>query len=295
MLSLYESVYKSKINLNECVIVGGKFNKDNTILAKNRDRMYVPKIKIVHDAIDMVEVVYLLDEMTGWIEGMNSYSIGIINSSLLVDDDENELRNVKLTGEKSKDSPRILKALTYTSIKDAVNSVANWDSGVSGHNFVANKKRIFHIESTKRHRPIITEVQKGDFEVYTNHGMSYQDIGYQHGRKFLSSKLRKSTIENTVKGDEVAISLLDKLNNQKKKVDFYNPVRDSYGMKTTSQLAMDLHDLVFYFRGVEENFEYSGYEDRISKKFPKYTKKIKVKILDPIKLTKYEKKIESDN
>lgn len=282
-MRLYESVYE-KPRLSECVIVGGKFNKSNTILAKNRDRMYVPKIKIVHDAIDMVEVVYILDEMTGWVEGMNFYSVGIINSSLLVDDDENELVNVKLTGEKSKDAPRILKALSYTSIKDAVNSVANWDSGISGHNFVANKKKIYHVESTKRHKPIITEILNGDFEVFTNHGFHYQDIGYQHGRKFLSSKLRKSTVENTIQGNEVALSILDKLNNQKKKFDFYNPVRNSFGMKTTSQIAMDLFDLVFYFRAVEQSCEFLGIENRLEKKYPKYKPRIKIKVLPSISL-----------
>ena len=285
-MKLYESIYNQKPLLNECVIVGGKFNKSNTILAKNRDRMYVPKIKIVHDAIDMVEMVYIQDEMTGWVEGMNFYSIGIINSSLMVDDDENELMNVKLTGQKSKDSPRMLKALTYTSIKDAVNSVANWDSGISGHNFVANKKRIYHIESTKRHKPYISEVPNGDFEVFTNHGFHYQDIGYQHGRKFLSSKLRKSTVENTIQGNEVATSILDKLNNQKKKFDFYNPVRDSFGMKTTSQMAMDLFELIFYFRPVEGNCEYLGIENKLEKKYPKYKPRIKIKVLDPISLNK---------
>jgi hypothetical protein len=68
--------------MKECIVLGGKFNKENVILAKNRDRTYKPDVCIIQKEIDMVQVTYLYDEITGWIEGMNEFGIGIVNSAL---------------------------------------------------------------------------------------------------------------------------------------------------------------------------------------------------------------------
>lgn len=282
---IYKNKNKNKkSSVKECVIIGGKFNKENVILAKNRDRTYKPTVSIVQKEIDLVQVTYLYDHLTGWLEGMNEFGIGVVNSALLVDHDEKEAKYAKSTGMKSEDAPRILKALSYSSIKDAVNSVAYWDGGIKGHTIVANKHRIYHVECTGRHEPVITEIK--DHIVFTNHGYNYQDIGYQMGEKYLSSKIRKSVIEDSLDGSEIAETILDKLYNQTNENDFFNPVRNSNGMFTTCQIAMDLFDLKFYFRptdmvkfeGVNNKLENS--EDAV----------IEVVILD-----KYEPKELEDN
>jgi len=60
-----------------CVILYTTIN-GKKILAKNRDRIYHPNIEIIHEIIDGIEVIYLMDKKTGWIEGMNENGFGTI-------------------------------------------------------------------------------------------------------------------------------------------------------------------------------------------------------------------------
>lgn len=267
--------------LKECIIVGGKFNKENVILAKNRDRAYKPKVRIIHTILDLIETVYMEDLDTGWIEGMNEYGIGIVNSALLVTHDEKEKKIATTTGVKSEDAARILKALSYTSIEDAVHSIAYYDTGVKGHTLVGNSKVIFHVECTGRHDPVIRRIKDDQISVQTNHGLNYQDIGYQFGKKFLSSKLRKSTIENLLDGNETAETILDSMNNTDNEESIFNPIRDTETMSTTSQVAMDLRELIFYFRPIEGKLVFKGIKNELPEG---YQKRIRIKLLDPINL-----------
>ncbi len=88
---------------NACIIASGRFD-GKKCLFKNRDRNYLPRVRIYHTLIDGVEVVYMEDEITGWTEGMNEYGIGIVNSALAVAADEKE-------GVKKLKSPRNLKKM----------------------------------------------------------------------------------------------------------------------------------------------------------------------------------------
>ena len=64
-----------------CVIFYININ-GQIILAKNRDRYYKPEIKIYHEIINGIEVVYIKDSKHGWVEGMNEMGTGIVNSTL---------------------------------------------------------------------------------------------------------------------------------------------------------------------------------------------------------------------
>ena len=72
-----------------CVILYTKVN-GKRILAKNRDRIYYPNIEIIHEILDGIEVVYIHDLDTGWIEGMNSNKTGLINSTLNMKDSKSK-------------------------------------------------------------------------------------------------------------------------------------------------------------------------------------------------------------
>lgn len=70
-------------SLNECIVTGGSINGD-IILAKNRDRMFTPTIQAIRKLSKRgVELVLMYDKRTRYVEGMNEYGIGIINSTLL--------------------------------------------------------------------------------------------------------------------------------------------------------------------------------------------------------------------
>ena len=60
-----------------CVILCTKID-GKQILAKNRDRTYKPLIEIVNG----IEVAYIKDKNSGWIEGINENKFGLVNSTL---------------------------------------------------------------------------------------------------------------------------------------------------------------------------------------------------------------------
>jgi hypothetical protein len=64
-----------------CVILYTEIN-GKKILAKNRDGYHVPQVEIIHEIVNNIEVVYLKDKVTGWVEGMTENGTGIINSTL---------------------------------------------------------------------------------------------------------------------------------------------------------------------------------------------------------------------
>ena len=68
-----------------CVILYEKINGMN-IIAKNRDRAYKPYIDIIHEIVNGIEIIYIHDRTNLWIEGMNEYGVGIINSTLSIHD-----------------------------------------------------------------------------------------------------------------------------------------------------------------------------------------------------------------
>ena len=78
-----------EVNLNECTSVATTI-QGKTLIAKNRDRTYIPKVKIVREIINGLETAYMYDEDTDYAEGMNEAGIGIVNTTLQGKSDEKE-------------------------------------------------------------------------------------------------------------------------------------------------------------------------------------------------------------
>lgn len=263
-------------NLQECIIVskevGNKF-----ILAKNRDRAYNPKIEIVHELIDGVEVVYLHDMITDWSEGMNGLGLGIVNSALMVGNDEAEKKLVKKTGQPSKDGKKIRIALSQKTLKDAIKAALKVDGGINGHTFISTPNHMVSIEKTSRHTADIKLHNTKHPIVRTNHGHIFTDAGYTHGKKYMSSKLRKieaeKTIEKVEDWKEIAAAMRKEFF---PKEPMFNMKRDTKEMWTSTQTVMNLTDRIFqvtYFKDKVEDF--AG----INNKLPKdYNPKIKIQI-----------------
>ena len=82
--------------IKECTIAAVRLD-NGVVLAKNRDRGYKANVEVIHELIDDVEILYWRDVDTDWSEGMNEYGIGIVNSSLMVSQDEKEGKEVEKT------------------------------------------------------------------------------------------------------------------------------------------------------------------------------------------------------
>jgi hypothetical protein len=77
------------------------------ILVKNRDRSYKPEMEVVHEIVNGIEVAYIRDRFTGWIEGMNEHGVGLVNSTLSFTDGKMLLKNnIKGTRRKVKESSK---------------------------------------------------------------------------------------------------------------------------------------------------------------------------------------------
>lgn len=262
-------------HINECIAAASTIG-DNVILAKNRDRPYKPEIEIVRRLVDNVEVALFHDVTTGWVEGINEYGIGLINTALLVGHDEKEKQLVQKSGKKSTDGPRVTAALGQSSLKDAVKIAATFDGGVKGHTFVVNPRQGFVIENTSKHQFNIEPLDMEQVTVRTNHGHLYTDAGYTEGIKYLSSKIRKISAEKELQDLEDYHSMARAMREPLyPKHSMLNMARDTEQMFTSSQIVLNLNSLemmIYLFRTKVEKFH--GIKNELP---PDYQPKIKIR------------------
>lgn len=266
--------------MNECIIVSKEIN-DKFILAKNRDRAYKPKLEIVREIIDGVEVVYVHDIITDWSEGMNEFGIGVVNSALLVGHDEAEKKLVKKAGKPGPDGAKMRNIMKQKTIKEALKAALTYKGksqlALKGHTFISSPKHMISIETTSKHKPDVKLHNTEHPIVRTNHGHLFTDAGYTHGIKYLSSKMRKVSAEKTVDKVKDWLEIGKAMRKQFfDKESQLNMARNTPHMFTSSQTIMNLTDRIFeleYFADKVESFE------GINNKLPKgYTPKIKIQI-----------------
>jgi len=263
-------------NLQECIIVSKEVG-DKFILAKNRDRAYKPKLEIVHELINGVEVAYIHDMITDWSEGMNEFGIGIVNSALLVGHDEVEKKLVKKTGKPSKDGKKIRYALSQKTLKDTIKSAVLYEGGINGHTFISSPKHMISIEKTSKHKADIKSHNSKSPIVRTNHGHVFTDAGYTHGEKYISSKVRKISAEKTIEGVSDWKEIADAMRREFfPKESELNMRRQGKDMFTSSQTVMNLTDRIIeieYFSDKVEEFV------GVTNKLPKaYSPKISINV-----------------
>jgi len=233
------------------------------MFAKNRDRSYTPKISFHHELIDGVEVLYYKDNDTGWIEGINEYGIGVINSALMVGHDEQEKKIVKKTGKPSKDAPNIKKILSKKNMKEVLDMFEDYpETIVKGHTFIGSAKEGIakRIEVTSKHEFTVKPLNLDELTVRTNHGFEYPDAGYETGIDYKSSLYRKSQAEkflNRSMSAEQIMNTMKKKNYSHKSS--LNMNRDTSNMITTGQIVLDLTNNTLYYNSLNGKSEVLEY------------------------------------
>jgi hypothetical protein len=261
-----------------CIISVGKWGGRKCLL-KNRDRNYEPQLKVVHEVRDGVEVVYVRDEVTGWVEGLNEFGIGVVNSALQVGRDEAEKKMVRVKGKKSKDGPRILKVLGSRDLEGALETAQTFEGGLKGHSLIAGPEETYSLEMTRKHEARVRRLPEGKTFVRTNHGLFYDDAGYTDGPDYTSSVVRREKAQRALRQvehpDDIARILMEKRMKDRKHPN--NLVRDTDNMRTTSQMILNLTDreLVLYIIPGKVKFE--GYENKLPKN---HEAKITVRVVE---------------
>ena len=265
-----DRVQKGRATLSECIIAGGHLD-GSYVMVKNRDRNYSPELTIVRELAPCgLEMVYMADASTGYLEGMNSAGIAVINSSLLVIADEQEGPG---PGPIKKDGPsdalvtgqKIKKALESADIEKAVKVVSTVHlpstgrmeatPGVKGHTFIGSPQGIYSLELTsggaEGGNPIIKKLDSMQgFDVRTNHGIDLAYAGYDPRKRpndYVSSRIRKATAEVQLAGCRKFEELGPAISKQDFKDPNFNMMRRTDNLSTTSQIALDLNRLVFCF------------------------------------------------
>jgi hypothetical protein len=271
--------------LRECIVIGGRASGGH-VLGKTRDRNYSPRLKIFRTlSSDGIEIVLLYDLDTNYMEGMNSEGIGIVNSALLVSDDEKAAQKYWDRTDKKKgssnDGPRILRALAHPKLSQAIKSLVGYDTGLKGHTFVGNPTSLYSIEMTSEHNPIINKLDPGTgFDIRTNHGEDHPGAGYNsdtHPEDYLSSKIRKATAQSTLADLDDYEELMPAMATQNFEKDSnYNMRRTTDKMRSSSQTLMHLDKLEFICYFFPEECKFMGIEDKTPSDYePKINVKIK--------------------
>lgn len=256
------------MNKSACVISCLDLD-DKRYLLKIRDRNYNPEIKIYHDLYDGVEVLYYIDNVTGWLEGVNSYGISIVNSALNVREDEEEgsSRNQKKEPMISQDGFYLLNALKCKTIEEALKCIAgnSFHVPVHGHTIISDGTRAKIIEQTSIHQPVVKTLQRHKLHVRTNHGINHPDAGYQSGDDRQSSLRRRELateiLSNVTDIKDAAPALYgyrwDKMD------DPFIPVRKvPNGLYSTSQIMFDPQQKKMVVYLIPNDVDFLGYEKR---------------------------------
>jgi hypothetical protein len=296
--ALFESEAKSE-PVNECVIVARKLAIDKEgkpdttetpsyVLAKNRDRSYEANLSIVHKIENGVEICILQDTDTLFAEGMNEFSLGIINASLSLADENVGTDKDKEKGKdeslisRSKfasDGVKIIHALGMTNLEDAIHMCKTWNpkggsNGINGNTLVASDDSVYTISSTSIHPAVTSKLDGLDLIVYTNHSDVHSTAGYQPGTAdYKSSATRKQKAEENMSETDspTAIAKAMAVQNYSKKSNL-NPRRSTDKLKTSSTMVLDLKNkhfhLVLYKEFIKEfkgiiNLLPSDYEPKI--------------------------------
>lgn len=259
-----------------CVVAAKYIDGVGWVAVKNRDRNYKPIIKLRKSFRQNIERLYIWDMKTKYTEGVNEFGVGIISASVMVKEDENEVKQTKRKKKEqalrngtyyAPDGKKIRTALLEKTVERALEKIIK--SKVPGNTLVFDKDRCFLVEGaflldddgvkTDNYEYKKIEIKKDEIVVRTNHGVLLPHAGYQDGPTPEEKLKRKSTLirrdkvikalEKATTSREVldAVSITDDENPQ------LNPLRldTSRGaMRTTGQILIEPGECVLHYRPI---------------------------------------------
>ena len=259
-----------------CVAVAGEFGGD-VCLGKNRDRNYVPPISVNNLEVDGVEVCVLLDHFTQWVEGMNEYGVGFVNSTLDGRSDESERDRIK---EKRHIpvGPRMLKALALKTPKEMAEQIANVIE-LEGQSFVGNAEEVYWIEKSPWTPAQIIRIDPKHYEVRSNNGVIDPNSGYTDGRPGAGSIARGELAWTALRNIDDPLDIMPALAQRPHgQYSEYNVFRDSYTsdkLRTQTQMVCNLSQKEILLYLCPDKIKWHGIKNHLNR-----DPKIKIRVFE---------------
>lgn len=257
-----------------CIVIGKYFEGLGWVGLKNRDRNYIPEISFKKKMKDGMEILYFWDDITQYCEGMNAEGVGVLSASLMVQDDEKEIK--VRSKEPSKDGVKIKKALTFSNPQAVAKSLI--DQKLTGNTLIFNKDRMFLLEGSwlpgeykqKGYKHVIKELEPSQVAVRTNHGVWIDWAGYQRDPKNkkgtlsrISSESRRLIAKYVTAESQDPEDILDGLTQNFTGNGQLNALRTTHKnkmMRTTSQIMIVPAEKTMYVRPVQSHMSFNFWD-----------------------------------
>ena len=260
MLESEKDIPKSGL-ISECTVVGGSISAD-IILAKNRDRKQHPTVSIVRKQSSQgTEMLLMIDKSSKYVEGMNEYGIGILNSTLSNQEDSRVYTNYN-----KRQGSIIHRALCCDSLDEAIGIIATHSGGLEGHTFIGDPTRLYLIELQQGQEAIVKQLDPtSGWDARTNHGVQYPDAGYmpRDGKSYMSSMHRQALAEvelNAAENEKDVLKILRQqhydTNSTLNLFQRRGPESPDFQHNTTSQILFNLSKLIVNFHYYSEFIDY---------------------------------------
>lgn len=253
-----------------CVIAAKYFPEVGWVAAKNRDRNYIPDLEFKREDSKGLERLLYRDKITQYREGLNDEGVCILSASLMVIDDEKEVKEPNKNH--SKDGDRISAALKLPTVSEAVKYLVK--TKLTGNTIVFDKENMVLIEASNRDGAdgtkefvfTVKTIPKTEALVRANHGIELDWAGYQIGNTENESLSRKSSesrmklAQKAVDGAKSPQAILDLLCKNFVKDPQMNPLRtttDKKKMRTTAQILMVPSERTMYVRPIQSSLSFN--------------------------------------
>ena len=250
-----------------CVIVAKYFPEVGWAGAKNRDRRYIPTLDFLIENQGDVERCMMHDQVTGYREGINSYGVSILNTSLDVLEDEPDVESG--SADVSPDGQLIAQALLEKTPQDATRVLIK--GKLVGCTIVFDRETLYLIEAsdqdgTRPYRYTAKQIPHDQLVARTNHGLWLEWASFQRKkddpeqtRDRISSESRLLQAQQVVKNAQEPMDLVDGLCQIYVDHPQLNIMRTSTEpnmFRTTSQQLCVPRENTLYCRPVSSNLQF---------------------------------------
>jgi len=257
-----------------CIVVAKWFPKTGWVAVKNRDRNYIPEISFKQTISNGIEQLLFYDDITKYIEGMNTGGVCILSAANAVLDDEKEITTRSKTP--SKDGAKIKKALKFPNVKAAAMSLIK--SKLPGNTLIFDKDTCYLLEGSwvaggyadREYNYKIREIPHDKTIARTNHGVWLEGTGYQRNPENeaetmsrISSESRLAIAEYVVAHAKDPHDIIDNLAKTWIDEPQLNCLRTAHNkkqMRTTSQIMMIPSERTMFVRPVQSNISFNFWQ-----------------------------------